>query len=140
MLTVTAASAERDELDSAVRKAAAAGLRLELEHLSRWRWARERPARVVVSETGGCACSLLSDDADWGADTWAMRPEFLEPLARTLEFLAEAGPDTLAVEALWIGEAPRETVRVTSEELVALARSSGLGTRTRYEISLGGVS
>ena len=137
ILVASAPSAARERLEHAARKAAAAGLRVEIEHPPRWPWAREAPARVVLSENGGCACSLLSDQADWNADAWAMRPEVLEQLARTLQILVEEGPPNLAVEALWVGETPRETIAVTAAELVTLARLSGLGTRTRYELSRG---
>ena len=75
ILTVAAPSGEREELEDAAGKAAAAGLRVEMEHSPRWPWARQSPARAVISEQGGCACSLLSHDADWNADAWAMRPE-----------------------------------------------------------------
>lgn len=64
-----------------------------------------------------------------------MPPEILERLARTLQILAEEGPPALAVEALGVGEAPTETVRVTVEELVLLTRQGRLGTRTRYELT-----
>jgi hypothetical protein len=106
-----------------------------MEHPPRWPWAREAPARAVISEEGGCACSLLGDDADWNADAWAMRPEILEQLTQTLQILADEGPPNLSVEALWVGEAPSETSRVTPSELAELARSSRLGTRTRYELA-----
>lgn len=94
----------------------------------------QTPARAVISEEGGCACSLLSDDADWNADAWAMRPEILEQLG-TLQIFADEGPRSVSVERLWVGEAPSETARVTPSELAELARSSGLGTRTRYELA-----
>jgi hypothetical protein len=74
------------------------------------------------------ACSLLGDDADWDAETWAMRPETLERLARTLAILSTRRPKSLFVAALWVGNVARETVSVTPEELVQLARSSNLGT------------
>jgi len=135
ILTVAAPASERQELEDAARKAAAAGLRVEMEHPPRWPWARQAPARAVISEEGGCACSVLSDDADWNADAWAMRPEILERLARTLQILGDEGPPTLSLEALWVGEAPIETARVTPSELAELARSSRLGTRTRYELT-----
>ena len=137
ILTVAAPAAERERLEDAARKAAGAGLRVEMEHPPRWPWAGQTPARAVISEEGGCACSLLSDDAEWNADAWAMRPDILEQLARTVQILADEGPPNLCLEALWIGERPRETARVTAAELVMLARSSRLGTRTRYELSLG---
>ena len=66
-----------------------------------------------------------------------MRPEILEQLARTLQILADEGPPNLSVEALWVGETPSETARVTPSKLVKLARSSRLGTRTKYELSRG---
>jgi hypothetical protein len=137
MLTLVTPGGDRESLEVAARKAAAAGLRVDMEHPPRWPWARQTPARAVISEEGGCACSLLSDQADWNADTWAMRPEILEQLARTLQILVEEGPPNLSVHALWVGEPLGETVRVTTATLVTLARSSALGTRTRYELSRG---
>lgn len=134
VIAVTTEAPERETLAEAARKASAASLRVEMEHPPRWPWAREAPARATISEEGGCACSLLSDDADWNAATWAMRPEILERLARTLQILADEGPSTLFLEALWVGETPVATTRVTAAELVMLARSSRLGTRTRYEL------
>jgi hypothetical protein len=91
--------------------------------------------RARVSEEGGCACSLLSDDADWNAETWAMRPQVLERLAQTLEILSLRGPKELLFEALWVGDAVQEIVQVTPTQLGQLARSSKLGTHTRYAIS-----
>ena len=135
MLIATAKAAEREKLEQAARQAAASGLRIEMEHPHRWSWARGTAARATISEEGGCACSLLTDDADWNADAWAMRPEILERLARTLQILADEGPSSLCVEALWIGETPNQTARVTASELATLARSSRLGTRTKYEIA-----
>jgi hypothetical protein len=137
MLVASTEAPAREKLADAARKASATALRVEMEHAPRWPWARETPARATISEEGGCACSLLSDDADWNADAWVMRPEILEQLARTLEILSDEGPPNLFVEALWLGEAPSVTTSVTRSELVELARSSRLGTRTRYELTPG---
>ena len=134
MLIVAAEPSERERFNQAALRAAAAGLSVEVQHPLRWPWARKTPVRATISEKGGCACSLLSDAADWDADFWAMRREILDQLARTLQIMVDEGPPRLTVEALWIGETPRETSRVTAEELVALARSSRLGTKTRYEL------
>jgi hypothetical protein len=134
MLIATAKAAEREKLEQAARQASASGLRIEREHLPRWPWAGERPARATISEKDGCACSLLSDDADWHADFWAMRPEILERLATTLQVLIDEGPTHLTFEALWNGESALETVRVTEAELVQLARTSRLGTRSTYKL------
>jgi hypothetical protein len=134
MLIATAQAGDREKLEQAARKASAAGLRVEMEHPPRWPWARETPVRATISEEGRCACSLLSDDADWHADFWAMRPEVRERLAATLQVLVEEGPSDLTIEALWNGASALQTVRVTEAELVQLARTSRVGTRSRYEL------
>jgi hypothetical protein len=91
-----------------------------------------------VSEQGGCACSLLAEEADWDAESWAMRAEVLEPLARALLALAQGGPDGMTIEALWVGEKPSMEQKVTAQELAALARASRLGTHTRYVLAATG--
>jgi hypothetical protein len=93
--------------------------------------------RAFISDGSGCACSLLTDDADWDAEVWAMRPEVLDPLAVTIERLIDAAPEGLIVEALWIGDVPERTITVIAAELGELARTSRLGTHTRYEITRG---
>ena len=134
-LKIRVPASERSALEAAVSKADLVGVRVELLHRPIWTWARQRDAEASVSEKGGCACSLLADDADWDADAWAMRPEILEPLARTLVAVAESGPDGMVVEALWQGETAEREQSVTPTELAALARSSKLGTHTRYRVS-----
>jgi len=132
MLIVRSEPSWREKFTHAVRQAAAAGLRVEV---ARWPWAGLRSVRATISENGGCACSLLSDEADWNAECWAMRPEILEPLARTLQILIDEGPPHLTVAAAWLVKESRQTVKVTAAELVALAQSSRLGTRTNYEVT-----
>jgi len=128
-------ASERARLEEVVARAPSDGLRVELLHAPIWPWARRHDAVARVSEQGGCACSLLAEDADWGAEAWSMRPEILEPLARTLSALAEAGPEGMIVEALWQGETPEREQSITAAELAGLARRSQLGTRTRYLLS-----
>lgn len=135
MLTATTSALERPQLEAAAAEGRSAGFSIEVEHLSRWPWGRTKPARVTISESGGWACSLLGDNADWNAETWLMRPEVLEPLANTLEILSTHGPRELTIEALWMSDTIRETVHVTPAQLAALARSSKLGTHTRYVIT-----
>jgi hypothetical protein len=67
MLIGTADPEERDRLEQAAREASAVGLKVTVEHPPKPPWARETAARATISERGGCACSLLSDDADWNA-------------------------------------------------------------------------
>jgi hypothetical protein len=87
-----------------------------------------------VSDGGGCACSLLSDDADWGAEFWAMRPEILERLADTLRKLASKLSRPVYVEVLWEGEQPKSDLVVTPDELSVLARQSRLSRNSRYVV------
>jgi hypothetical protein len=82
---------------------------------------------------------MLTDEADWNAEAWAMRPEVLAPLARTLSTLAERGPEGMTVEAIWVGEKPDREQKVTVRKLAALARASRLGTHTRYVLCRQGV-
>jgi hypothetical protein len=136
MIWAEVPASARQQLEAAARAAATAGLRVTVDHASRWPWALQRPARASVSEDGTCACSLLSDDADWNADFWSMRPEIREALARTLEVLTRQGPAHVTVQALWVGEAAREEVSISVKELMALAAAGQLGTRRRYRVEL----
>lgn len=126
---------DRERLITAGQSAAQFGLRVEVRHSPRWPWAKTKPVRATISEEGGCACGMLSDDADWDADTWAMRPEVIEPLAHTLEWLVERGPDHLVVEALWAGERAVDERHVDHRELGQIVRTAGLGTKTKYMVS-----
>lgn len=133
MLTVIAHASDRDKFETVSRRTG--GLTLNVEHLPRWPWARDRPVRATISENGTCSCSLLSDDADWNAEVWRLRPEILERLASTLEQLVAEVTEGFRIEALWVGESPLQTVQVSADRLVELTRTNQFGTRTRYEVA-----
>jgi len=97
---VESAAPDRDILITAANSASQFGLQVDVAHVSRWPWARTGPVRATVTEDGGCACGMLSDDADWNAETWAMRPEIIEPLAQTLAELLRLGPRRMTVAAV----------------------------------------
>lgn len=90
--------------------------------------------RATITESGGCSCSLLADDADWNAPSWSIRPDVVGRLAATLEILARRGPAGLVVQAMWAGEAPTETVVVTPHELAEAVKAGRLGTHTQYTV------
>jgi len=127
-------SGDRASLQAAAIIASSVGLRVDVGHASSSPWAKSQPVRATISEDGGCACSLLSDEADWNTETWTTRPDVLDRLAATLEILASHGPTDLVVQALWVGDTPKTTMSVTPRELADVARSNRLGTRTRYSI------
>src|SRR5215218_7675873 len=79
------------QLEAAARKVSGQTIQVAIPHSSPWPWARQRPARAYLSDGRGCACGLLADDADWDAEAWSMRPDILEPLARTVEVLLNEG-------------------------------------------------
>src|SRR5688572_6056180 len=134
MITVTVPASEREKFEMVSRQPSADTLHIEVDHLSRWPWARERTVRAFISEDGRCACSLLSDDADWNAEVWALRDDVLDRLATTLQRLAAAVSGGVIVEALWRDNV-KETRSVSAADLVELARTNRLGTRARYEVA-----
>ena len=89
---------------------------------------------LLLSEEGGCACSLLADDADWDAETWSMEEHAARRLAGTLEELGRTLKGTVVVEALWNGDGPEEVADLSWPELVSLARRSRLSTATSYSV------
>jgi len=136
-IVVRAEARERASLELAASAAIGAGLHVHVRgSRGAWQWPGGRQEAVAfVSERGGCACSLLAEDADWDSSTWSMRPDILEPLAQTLKVLCERGPALLRVEALWDGDQPDDEVSVTADQLTAIARAGRLGTKTRYTLS-----
>jgi hypothetical protein len=134
IVTVRAEANVRPLLESVTRSLPPSALRLDVDHTPCWPWAEPTHVQAVISETGGCACSLLADDADWDAEVWSMRPEVLAPLAQTLAGVGASELDEFTVEALWTGEQPEAERWVSLQETVSLARTGQLGTKTRYHV------
>jgi len=87
------ASAAEQLASAADLAAKESGLHFTRRHpLVRWPWAREKPVVIYVS-AGGCACSLLSDDADCGDEYWALEPKAADQLGIGLVAFAQHGPD-----------------------------------------------
>jgi hypothetical protein len=134
ILTIQALETTRSALEEAARLMPPAALRLHLEPISRRPWGRTTIVEGSICKEGGCACSLLADDADWAAPFWSMRPGVLEPLAQTLEAVGAAMEEEFTVAARWVGDSPPHEQVVSLAELVAVARAGQLGTRTRYRV------
>ena len=90
--------------------------------------------QLTVSEEGGCACSLLSEMADWNAPTWELRPEVLEPLAQTVLALAERFPAGFTITPVWVSDSVRSEIAVTSLALANTIRQNRLANWTRYVV------
>ena len=127
-----ASAAARQRLQRASVAMDSSPLRLQVSHLPRWSWATSDDVRAEISEEGGCACSLLADDAEWDTDYWALRRETLEPLASLLETVVNAGVSQFVFEALWDGDEPEYVERVSLGGLLAFVRAGQVGARARY--------
>jgi hypothetical protein len=124
---------DRDAVTSLVATLGSADL-LRIE-VSPKRWFGSKTPYLLPSEDGGCACSLLSDDADWNAPAWAMEAHLRPKLAATLTAIGQAITCPMVLEALWAGDSPSETVDLDLEVLSDLAARSQLGTKTRYRVA-----
>jgi hypothetical protein len=96
------------------------------------RWFGSSVPCVGVSEGGGCACSLLTDAADWNAPTWSMESSLLPKLAHTVRVLGRLAAGPMVLEARWSGDSSSSSVTLSLEELSTLAEQGQLGTHTRY--------
>jgi len=76
---------------------------------------------------------LLTDEADWDAETWDMDPEGLEELAVTLEWIFEQLPGDLTFQSTW-GDPIEHETRVSRSELLDVVRRGEIGTLTRYHV------
>jgi len=89
--------------------------------------------RLSISDVGeGCACSMLTDEADWNALTWDIQPELLGNLALTLLFISERAPNGYIFEALWAGDKPEKNLEVSLNELLDIVQKNQIGTKARY--------
>jgi hypothetical protein len=92
-----------------------------------------RNPRISISEKGeGCACSMLTDDADWNAPTWDTRKEILPDLALALLFISELASNGYIFEALWAGDKPDKNIEVSLDEILDIVQRNRIGTKTRY--------
>lgn len=135
IISIEAPHEERDSLVTAAARASRCGLRVDVEHASRWPWAARRPVRAKLTEDGSCSCSLLADDADWNATTWALRPDLVPAAVATMRALLFDCPPVLRVAALWLGDQPDETREVSALDFLQLLATEGLGTRTAYSVN-----
>jgi hypothetical protein len=92
--------------------------------------------RLSISEKGeGCACSMLTDEADWNAQTWDIRKEVLPDLALALLFISERALNGYKIEAIWAGDKPEKDIEVSLNELLEIVQKNQIGTKARYIVA-----
>ena len=95
------------------------------------------PNSFHFSRGGGCACSLLSDAADWDKPTWDLAPQVLTGLAAAVELLHErVGGFTL--QATWIGDKAETTERVPVKQLVRDILANAVRNKVVYRVGKAG--
>jgi hypothetical protein len=77
-------------------------------------------------------CDLLSDEADWGAPTWAMTRDGIARLAEASLRLFERLSSPVVIQALWEGDEAETEESMTREDYLGILEAGALGTRTRY--------
>lgn len=86
-------------------------------------------------------CDLLSEDADWDADTWDMSAEGKAVLRDALTLVMTEVPGPLDLAALWYEgpDAPNVPVEaVNRDELLELVASGCISTHSGYRVAPSG--
>ena len=99
------------------------------------RWFKKRSRFLFISkENRGCACDLLTDDADWDAETWDIIESYLPDLSLIISSLSEEIPEGFIFEALWAGDVQKGKLLVTAEELSKIIRSNKIKIKITYQV------
>ena len=80
------------------------------------------------------AHDLLTDNADWNAETWAMEADGLQDLASTFAWLFGLVAGSMTIEATWAGEQTTTVRDVSRDEMLDIVRAGALATRTTYKV------
>jgi hypothetical protein len=89
---------------------------------------------VYLSEDGSCACSLLSEGADWNEPVWKLRGEILPRLAATLGSLHGKFEGGFTFEALWLGDQIKQQAKVSIDELVGIINENRIANFNCYSV------
>ena len=81
------------------------------------------------------ANDILTDDADWDAETWDMEREGLEHLERGVRSIYERSTIGIEVGIIFPPDKVEHFDTVSIEEMSSLIRNSALGTRTCYRLN-----
>ncbi|MFC1524466.1 hypothetical protein ACFL6N_06710 [Thermodesulfobacteriota bacterium] len=89
----------------------------------------------IASEAGNCACDLLTDNADWNAETWDIIPSNLPHISSVVSNIHQHLPEGFLFEALWAGDKPIVKKEVTIAELARLIQNNKIETKTTYQVT-----
>jgi len=98
------------------------------------KWFRKLTPVLHISEDGGCACSMLSENADWNAETWEMNSSVLSKLANTIIEISKKLSTSFNFLALWAGDIPFKEISLSLTDLLQLIKENKIGTKIKYKI------
>ncbi|MBX2990370.1 MAG: hypothetical protein KF749_04280 [Bacteroidetes bacterium] len=95
---------------------------------------------VSSSLESNCSCKLLADGADWKNEFWTFDAQYLDVLARTLEFLFQCSSGKMCVRAYWNGKPNEKWAHIKDVSLnlidfLTVVRSNSVSTHSRYQVS-----
>lgn len=100
-------------------------------------WRRRATGEWYISVKGqGCACSMLSDDADWGKEQWDIRSSHVQAIADAVMSVALQVNAPFAFIAGWDGDECHQAIAVTPEQLKNVILTGKIAQNARYEVSL----
>ena len=75
---------------------------------------------------------MLTDSADWNADTWDFNQSGLDALASFIELFSKKIGKDFSFEAIWAGDKVEINKELTINELIRIIKSDNIGTKTKY--------
>ena len=86
---------------------------------------RGKNARTLhLSLDSGCACSMLTESADWNAKVWLFRDEILPQVTDTISTFASKHKSEFILEAMWDGDKSEGEETITVDELIKVIESN----------------
>lgn len=107
---------------------------LTLKAFSPRKWFRKQSPIFYLSKNGGCACSLLADDAGWENEYWQMDSKILEKMANTLREFNKKIKTQFTFEAVWLGDEILKEKSLPLEDLLFHIENNKIETKTCYKI------
>jgi hypothetical protein len=97
-------------------------------------WLGRPTGFLIISpdSPGSCACNMLTDNSDWGAEYWEFHESALESFANTVKKIGEYCPKGFSLEAFWVGEVKKMECRLSLQELVDVIMANKVETLTQY--------